>query len=332
MAFDIQDTSYAGTVEAGYMITQATFNLDTVIKGCVYVKDGIKKSHTIPKMDVVNVLQPRQATPVSSGTYTIMKSVLTPQDAMAFLDFNPRDFESHWYAEQLSRTLLARELPITAENVMLQLTMNRVFEQVENGIWMGSTAYTAADNTDPNFQIKYWDGFLRKLIVDGSYNAVSTPTAITASNILAKFQQAYVILAGLKGLYADPKKYERIKFLVSYQDQQLYEEALTTSTFKNNDTTEKGINKYKGFVVEPLAGLPKDTFLVCRSMADLDSNLWVGSNAFAGDGTDMTIQMGRKLAYSELFFFKSLFKFDTAIAKYNEVIMHTTLTAATFTA
>jgi hypothetical protein len=71
MALSISDTTYAGTVEAGFMITQATFGLSTISKGVAYVKDGIKKQHNIPKIDIVNPLQARAATPTSSGTYSV---------------------------------------------------------------------------------------------------------------------------------------------------------------------------------------------------------------------------------------------------------------------
>ena len=49
---------------------------------------------------------------------------------MLYTEFNPRDFEAHWLAEQLSPTLLARELPVTAENYMMQIGLNRMFEQL----------------------------------------------------------------------------------------------------------------------------------------------------------------------------------------------------------
>jgi len=57
----INDTSYAGTV-APYFILPALFNFDTVVKKAVYLKDGIKKQHTIPTMDFSGPLQPRVAT------------------------------------------------------------------------------------------------------------------------------------------------------------------------------------------------------------------------------------------------------------------------------
>lgn len=321
----ITDTTYAGTVEAAYMITQATFGMDTVNKGVAYVKDGIKKQHNIPKVDITKVLQPRQATPTSQGTFTVTGVVIHPQDVMAYTEFNPRDFEDHFYAEQLSKTLLARELPVTAENVMMQLFLNRCFEQIENGVHMGSLGYTTVDPTNANFQIKYWDGYIRKALVDGTYIPVPSPSAITAANILTKFNVAYNLLP--IGVLADSQRYSKVKFIVSIVDQLLYEEALTTQTFKNNDTTEKGINKYKGYEVVGCAGVPKDTFYCTRAYLDIESNLWIGTNSTE----DLTLELKKVQNNSELFYFKALFKFDTQIAKMNELVMHTTHVASDFT-
>ena len=130
MALVINDTTYAGTF-ASYFWLPATFGMDTIEKGGVYVQDGIKKSHTIGRVDFANPLQPRQATPTSSGTFTVDGRVLTPQDLEVYTEFNPRDYEQHWLAEELSKTLLARELPVTAENYMMQIGLERAFEQVE---------------------------------------------------------------------------------------------------------------------------------------------------------------------------------------------------------
>ena len=98
MALVINDTTYAGTF-ASYFWLPATFDMDTIQKGGVYVQDGIKKQHTIGRVDFANPLQSRTATPTTSGTFTVDGRVLAPQDLMVYTEFNPRDYEQHWLAE-----------------------------------------------------------------------------------------------------------------------------------------------------------------------------------------------------------------------------------------
>ncbi len=142
-ALNIQDTSYAGTA-ASYMITRAVVGADTVQKGCIYVEDGIKKQRTIPRIEVSGFIQRRAATPVSQGNVTVDGRVLIPQDYMLYYEFNPRDYEQHWYAEQLSPTLLGRELPVTAENFMVMQTMKRLNEWNELAIWRSRMEFDPA--------------------------------------------------------------------------------------------------------------------------------------------------------------------------------------------
>jgi hypothetical protein len=326
MALNIQDTTYSGTVEAGYMITQATFGLDTVNKGVAYVKDGIKKQHTIPKIDITNPLQPRQATPTSQGTYNVTGVVIDPKDVMLYVEFNPRDWEEHFYAEQLSRTLLARELPVTAENVMMQLTLNRAFEQFENGIHMGSISYTAPAGSAGNGQIKFWDGIIKQAIVDNTYIPVASPSTITAANILAKFDQAIAALP--KAILASPARYKTVKFCVSVGDFQLYEAASTLLTQKGNQIDTIQRPNYRGYEVVPLPGIPDSTFYLTKAYPSLDSNIWIGTNST----DDLMLELKKLQNNSELFYFKGLFKFDVKIAKFNEFVMHTTQLIGNFSA
>ena len=106
-ALNIQDTTWSGPA-ASYMITRAVVGADTIEKGVIYVEDGIKKKKTIPRIEVSNFMQRRSATPVSQGDVVVDGRVLEPQDLMLYYEFNPRDFEAHFYAEQLQPKLLGR--------------------------------------------------------------------------------------------------------------------------------------------------------------------------------------------------------------------------------
>ncbi len=336
MSLAITDTTYAGTF-ASYFWLPATFGMDTVDKGAVYVQDGIKKSHTIGRIDFSAPLQVRQATPTQSGTYTIDGRVLSPNDIMMYTEFNPRDFEAHWLAEQLSPTLLARELPVTAENYMMMMALNRAFEQLETGIWMGSTTYTAAIGTTGNGQLKFFDGFMKKMVNDSSVLKFASPFTLTEAVTDGSHTNIVDAMNGLlklcainkKALLSRASRYKRLKFFVSVNTEQIYQTFITTTlTFKGVNTTERGINQFKGYEIVPLAGFPDDTILFCEGLPDTSSNLYVGMNS----AEDNNLQLMRKQNNSELFFLKGLMKYDVQYGFSEQIFLFTTLTTSSFTA
>lgn len=328
-ALVINDTTYAGTV-ASYMITRAVVGADTIEKGCIYVKDGIKKKHTIPRIEVADFMQKRAATPVSKGTVTVDGKVLEPRDLMLYYEFNPRDYEEHWYAEQLKPKLLERDLPQTAEAFMVMQQMKRLNEFFENAIWRSRIDYDpdgaavdpttkgAAAGDDVYF---YFDGLIKKLLDDATTIDVAAPVAITKSNVRDKFQAAYELVPKALLFKYGPGG---LKIVTGYTTQKLYEQALREDTYKNQDTTEKGINRWGGYDIVPLAGVPDDTFLFVIAKPDLDSNLWLGLNS-TEDETQL--QLAKLQANSELFFLKGLFKMDTQVGFPDQVVLYTTQTA-----
>ncbi len=333
----INDTSYAGTV-APYFVLPALFNFDTVIKKTVYLKDGIKKKHTIPTMDFSGPLQPRVATPSQSGgNLSIDARTLNPQDIMAYQEMNPRNFEVHWDSENLSQTLLTRQLPATAENYIMLILLGRSFEQFENMLWQGSTQYQNNPNVPQfnndgsvniYFQIQFIDGFIKRFLNDSSVYPIAGPVTLTASNIVsaALFPLYQSVATNNKALLSQDPQRTKMKYLVSYNTAVLYEQYLTTQPFKGNDPTERGLNKYLNFEVVPLAGMPDNTVVFTWVESTPQGNLWCGMNSVS----DENFQLMRKLNYSELFFFKMLMKLDVNYGRSEKVFLYTTLTTASF--
>lgn len=327
MALEINDVSYSGTFASQFWVP-ATFSMDTVQKGIVYVQDNIKKKHTIGRVDFSKPLQPRQPTPTSRGKFTIDGRTLEPLDMMCYSEFNPRDFEQHWLAEQLAPQLLDRNLPVTAENYMLQIALNRVFEQVETGLWMGSTTYAPADDQDPLYQIQYFDGFMKKIVNDSAVLRPATQTTITASNILSKMTDLINLVAvNKKALISNSKRFQRMRFLISVATEQLYQAALTEgTTFKGLNTMEAGTKPWKGYEVVAVAGMPDDTIIFCEATNDATSNLYVGMNSTE----DNTLQLNRLQNNSELFFVKGLMKYDVQYGFSDQIACHTLLADTDF--
>lgn len=336
MSLIITDTTYAGTF-ASYFWLPATFGMDTVEKGAVYVQDGIKKQHTIGRMDFSNPLQPRAATPTDSGQsqFAVDGRVLLPEDIMVYTEFNPRDYEQHWLSVQLSETLLARELPVTAENYMMQVALERAFEQIETGLWMGSRSYTATPGTPGNGQICYFDGFLKKMVNDSAVLQVASPLPLavaTVTSVSTGILDALTALINLaavnkKALISRSSRFKRMKFIMSVNSAQIYQTATTTGlTFKGQMTSSGETQPWMGFQIVICAGMPDNTIVFCEALDDTSSNLYVGMNSTE----DNNLQLQRLQNNSELFFLKGLMKYDVQYGWSNEVFLFTTLTAASF--
>jgi hypothetical protein len=331
-ALDIQDTSWSGDA-ASYMITRAVIGADTIEKGCIYVEDGIRKKKTIPRIEVSNFMQRRAATPVSKGDVVVDGRVLTPLDLMLYYEFNPRDYEAHFYAEQLQPKLLGRELPVTSENFMMIQTMKRLNEFFENAIHRSRIDFAPdGANVDPTTvgevagasDYFYFDGLIKKLIDAASDPTsptitVPTPVALTASNIRDKFAAALALVPkALLGKFGPGG----LKFVISYADAQKYAEALRTDTYKNTRSDEKAYDQFRGYQIEMVGGLPENTFYLAIQKPDVDSNTWLGINSTE----DNQLQLQRLQNNSELFFVKGLFKMDTQIGFPDQFVLYTTLT------
>lgn len=332
MSLNIVDQSYSGTY-APYMIRKAVYGMDTVKKGIVYVKSGIKKLHTIDRIDLQNPLSPRQANPTDNGNnpFTIDGRTLIPKDVQAIRIINPRDFETSQVSEQLSNTILARQVPQDIQTQMMQLLLNRCAEQFENGLWMGSEAYQGQySDADERFQIQYFNGFLQQMVNDPLINLSSiTPVAITNANVLTIMNDLIAqATTKKKALITDEFTFRDMKFLMSATTTTLYGEALTVgTTFKGNPFDTGYTTPWRGYRVERIAGMPDNTILFCRATEDPQiSNLWVGMNS----QEDWDLKIARVAPLSEEFGFLAKWKWCTNYGWADEIFMYTTLTAANF--
>lgn len=303
--FVISDTTYAGEA-ASQFIVKALTGADTINGGHVYVKDGIKKKYTIPRWDAdyQDFIQDRKATPTSKGSMTIDAKTLTPQDYMIYMEFNPRDFEDHWFATQLNPTLIDRKLPATPESVVVQGVLQRHAKYFNKAIWNNDTTTSGI--------YKYWNGFVKNAQNDADVIDVASPTTLTASNIVAEIEKGYVLIP-------DALKYNMsMKIFVSYATYDLYQQAQMNQTYKGDDFTSLGKDTYKGLKVVKLADLPNDFYMIAKGMATPESNLWVGLNSVDDEG----LVLQRLQANSELWFIKMNMKADVQIGFGSEVVMY----------
>lgn len=309
--FVVSDTTYAGEVAAAFAVKAMTGN-DTVQGGHVYVKDGIKKKFTIPRFDAnyEDFIQDRAATPVSQGDMTITGNVLEPADYMIYTEFNPRDFEAHWYAIQLNETLIDRRLPMTVESVVVQEVLKRHDRYLNRALWRSDTSLSTV--------YKYWNGFIKKAAsaTTGSdqTNIVGSPTTLSSVNIVAELAKGYALIP--IALRNDPA----LKIFMNPTTAQHYYDAQKAQAEKGVDFTQRGVKTYNGLPIVEIADLPNDFYFIAKASADMTSNMWVGMNS----ASDETLQLAKLQANSELYFIKMLMKVDVQFGWFSETVLYGT--------
>lgn len=313
MAYDfvISDTTYSGEAASQFIVKAITGN-ETVQGGHIYVKDGIKKKFTIPRFDAdyEDLIQDRAATPTSKGDMTVTGKELNPADYMIYVEFNPRDYEQHWYATQLNPTLIDRTLPATVESTVIQEVLKRHDRYMNKAIWNSNTT-----NPAPSIY-RYYDGLIRKakLATGGTDNTnfVSSPTTLSTANIVGELQKGYnLIPAALK---YDPN----MKIFVNYKTFDLYMQAQQAQSFKGVDFTQMGIARFQGLQVVRINDMPDDTYLIAKGTAGMDSNLWLGMNSV----DDASLKLEKLQANSELYFIKMLMKVDVQFGWNSETVYY----------
>lgn len=304
--FVINDTTYAGEAASSFILRALTKN-DTVQGGHVYIKDGIKNQFTIPRWDAdfEDFVQDRSATPTSKGTMTIDGRVLQPQDYMIYTEFNPRDYEAHWFATQLNSTLIDRDLPVSVESVVVQGVLARHDKYTNKAYWNSSKS------NPPSATYKYYDGFVTKASGAPSGNKVAS-TTLTTNNIQGEMSKCYSAIP--VALRYDPA----MKFFCSYATYDVYMLSQINQTYKGKDITAEGVPTFRGREVVKIADFPDNTIIVAKGRPDQESNLWVGMNST----DDAKLELKPLQANSELWFIKMLMKVDVQIGWLEEIVYY----------
>ena len=306
MAYDgfvISDTTYAGEAASQFIVKAITSNV-MVQDGHIYVRDGIKYKFVIPRWDAVytDLIQERQATPVAQGNMTVTGQQLVLEDYMIYTEFNPRDFESHWFAQQLNPTLVDRTLPASVESVVIQQVLKRHDRFLNEIIWKGNKA-----NTD---YTKYFNGLKKKATDSSDTLKTGSTGTLSAANIQAKLQLGFdLIPAALK---YDPE----MKIFLGYAAYDYYLQSQINQTYKGVDITSVGIPTFRGLPVIKVPDFPADYYMIAKGNSTPGSNLWLGMNSV----DDPKIYMNRVQNNSELWFVKMLMKVDVQIGWNNETV------------
>jgi hypothetical protein len=330
-ALNITENVWSGTA-AEYFLLRPVTTMDTYEKGCISLINGIKKIHTIDRIEVSNFIQDAAATPISQGSILVDYKQIIPNRFDLYMEFNPHDFEQTVFSPELQKFLLDRALPVTANNFVLLQLMRRVNQYYEYATWQSRLAYNPTTGTqtcpaalqaitkENNFY--YFDGLIEKLLLDANTLLVPGAVTLTYSNIRSQMDAciALVPLANIAKYGADG-----LKILVSINTWLLYGKALREDAFKNQNTTDKNPDEFQGYDIVRCSGIPDNTIIMCIANPNPQSSeLMIGVNEF---GDKDNLKMGPILPFSDLWAIRAEQKVDVQIGFTDQVVLYTTLTA-----
>jgi hypothetical protein len=336
---NIEDTTWSGKA-LQYMIRRAVVDSDTIINdvACILQEMG-RKAITIPRLEVAVLMQHYTPDPVDAGVITVDGQHMTLNKFEYYAQFNPQDFEQHFFEQDFDETRLIDEtLPDIAENFIMLQAIKRINEWFENG-WYNSRKMwdptgsnvnpTTKGYSDDTLQTNanfFFDGWLYKLLSDSTtqtlaYSPANFTSANLRVNVLGPLKKTLMTNNISKAL---SYKYGKLglRYLMSYADQYTHEQAQITDLYKNPNSTERGINEYVGHDAVPVAGLDEGTILLTCARPDFDSNLFIGMNSTE----DVMLEMKKKAFPSDMWGIKAIFKIDTAIGFGDQAVICTPVT------
>lgn len=339
--------TYAGEVLED-LLAYAVESNDTFEEGLIHIKPGIQKKFTLPHVSLGSIIQDNKPTPSSTeggtgannkNTYTFSERYLEPQDFMVYLEFNPRDYEEFWRPFQPDGELIFRELDPKVQATMLRLLISKKDEYINDCIWCsrkgGPDDAGIESDSESNVKLggdtsagpmKYFDGFLVRVITnvnseDPNEQAtgkviIAGDTAMTTGDQVEKALQAMY-----RACPKNIRKSKKLRFVMDWDSWDLYDEYLSSKTYKYTDNTEVNKLKYKGIPIVPISGVPQNTIALGRFTNGADSCLWMGVD-YASD--QEAIKVDKLQNNSEMYFFQMRMKCDVNIVLPSEIVVWTT--------
>lgn len=301
MAIVIKNTNYNGEV-LERLFTLAVLGCQIVEKGLICVIPNVTKKLSIPRLKTGKMLQKNKEMPDdrdSKGGWNYSEHTLEPEEFMAFTTFNPNTLYNIWRPYQPTGNLVFTELPPNVQNALLDALSKQV--QFELGWHYINGVF--GDDDDHLF-----NGILYRMEQDGDVKRISTE----ATTMIGKL---YAVKAAVPETI---KEHPNLRYIMSLEDWEQYDQELTEREHKNSDETTLNRKMFKGVKIETLAGWPSGLIIATLCAPDETGNLFAGVNLPSDEDV---IQIDKLTNAGERYFFKMKLEIDTNIAFGEEVIV-----------
>jgi len=257
MAITINGT-YAGELALPY-IHAALLSGDTLAKGYVTLKEGVKYKAVLKKLASANLVQSFTCDFSDPTDLTLNEAVLEVKDLKVNLEVCKSQFAKDWEAASTGRGFANDVVPANFQDFLIGYAAANVAQNIEFNIWQGdfggAGSYTAFDG-------------LEKLIKAQS-TLETTWTTMTAANVIANVQSVLALLP--ESLVGNPDT----KVYMNRATAQLYRQAVAALGYAFEYNAFKEFNmQVDGYDILVCPGMTTGTIVASKI-----DNLFVGVDA-----------------------------------------------------
>lgn len=258
MAISITST-YAGELALPY-IHAALLSGDTLAKGYVTLKEGVKYKAVLKKLSSGNLVQPFTCDFADPTDLTLNEAVLTVEDLKVNLEVCKSEFAKDWEAASTGRGFANDVVPANFQDFLIGYAAAQVAQNIEFTIWQGDTAGTYSS----------FDGFEK--ILKGALSGSADQTwgaTMTASTIIADLTALVAALPA--ALIGSPS----VKIYMNRYTAQLYKQAIAALGYAFEYNAFKEFNmQFDGYDIYVCPGMTNGTVVIAEP-----TNLFVGVDA-----------------------------------------------------
>ena len=256
MAISITST-YAGELALPY-IHAALLSGDTLAKGYVTLKEGVKYKAVLKKLSSGNLVQPFSCDFADPTDLTLNEAVLTVEDLKVNLEVCKSEFAKDWEAAATGRGFANDVVPANFQDFLIGYAAAQVAQNIEFTIWQG-------DTTTGSYQ--GFDGFEK--IIKAQSTLEATWTTMDVTNVIANIQEVLALLP--EALIGNPDT----KVYMNRATAQLYKQAIAKEGYAFEYNAFKEFNmQVDGYDIYVCPGMTTGTIVVSKV-----DNLFVGVDA-----------------------------------------------------
>ena len=257
MAITINGT-YAGELALPY-IHAALLSGDTLAKGYVTLKEGVKYKAILKKLSSASLVQSWDCAFTDDTPLTLNEAVLTVTDLKVNLEVCKSQFASDWEAAQTGRGFANDVVPANFQDFLIGYAAANVAQNIEFTIWQGDVT---VGSTYPAF-----DGLEKKIKAQSTLEA--TWATMEVSNVLANIQSVLALLPS--SLIGD----SMVKVYMNRATAQLYRQWIASQGYAFEYNAFKEFNmQVDGYDIYVCPGISDGTVIASRV-----DNLFVGVDA-----------------------------------------------------
>ncbi len=139
-------SSYGGEGALPY-IAPAILSADSIANGYITVKENVKKSLALKKLDGSDIVPYGCDFEASADTLTLSEAVLTPTELMQNIELCKADYRDDFEAMATGRGFINSQIPPNFQSFLLLYLAERVSEAIEKNIWHGNYNETTGATT-----------------------------------------------------------------------------------------------------------------------------------------------------------------------------------------